>query len=116
MPDRTISDDSSYKALSRIALYVLLLALTVLGIDIFSLYDGFNAGLSRRAAVGFVPLVLRSGATVRGTGSAPHSPERSEGEQRLNRVFPVAGSLWRQIPRLDTARPFYFDCSRLSHQ
>jgi len=30
MPDRTISDDSSYKALSRIALYVLLLALTVL--------------------------------------------------------------------------------------
>ncbi len=40
----------------------------------------YNAALSRREAVGFVPLVLRSGATVRGTGSAPHSPERSEGE------------------------------------
>jgi diguanylate cyclase (GGDEF)-like protein len=34
------------RALSRIALYVLLLALTVLGVDIFSLYDGFSAGFS----------------------------------------------------------------------
>jgi len=60
MPDRTISDDSSYKALSRIALYVLLLALTVLGIDIFSLYDGFNKGLT-----GYFLSLDRSGVKFR---------------------------------------------------
>jgi len=46
VPDRTIKDDASYKALSRIALYVMILALTVLGFDIFSLYDGFSEGIS----------------------------------------------------------------------
>lgn len=44
MPDRTLSDDAAYKALSRIALYVIILALTVLAVDIFSLYDGFSEG------------------------------------------------------------------------
>ncbi len=44
MPDRTLSDDAAYKALSRMALYVIILALTVLAVDIFSLYDGFSEG------------------------------------------------------------------------
>ena len=60
MPNRIISDDSSYKALSRIALYVLLLALTVLGFDIFSLYDGFSDGFS-----GYFLSVDRSGIKFR---------------------------------------------------
>jgi len=44
VPDRTLSDDAAYKALSRMALYVIILALTVLAVDIFSLYDGFSEG------------------------------------------------------------------------
>ena len=64
MPERIISDDSSYKALSRIALYVVLLALTVLVVDIFSKYDGFSEGFSwyflsmDRSGVKFRTLIL----------------------------------------------------------
>ena len=46
MPDRTTSDDSAYKVLSRIALYAVILALIILGFNIFSIYDGFSEGIS----------------------------------------------------------------------
>jgi predicted signal transduction protein with EAL and GGDEF domain len=60
MPDRAVSDDSSYKALSRIALYVVILALTILGFDIFFIYDGFSEGFS-----GYFLSVDRSGVKFR---------------------------------------------------
>jgi hypothetical protein len=60
VPDRTISDDPEYKALSRIALYVVILALTILGFDIFSTYDGFS-----EAFLGYVLSVDRSGVKFR---------------------------------------------------
>ena len=47
MRDRAISDESEYKVLSRLALYAVILALLILGLDIFSVYDGFNEGLLR---------------------------------------------------------------------
>lgn len=42
MQDRTISGDSEYKVLSRVAFYAVILALLILGLDIFSIYDGFS--------------------------------------------------------------------------
>lgn len=60
MPDRTISDDSEYKVLSRIALYAVILALLILGLDIFSIYDGFNEGF-----LGYFLSVDRSGIKYR---------------------------------------------------
>ncbi|GEM_PF-7095838 len=64
MPDGTISDDSAYKVLSRTALYTVILALTILGLYISSIYDGFSEGFSGyflsadRADVKFRALIL----------------------------------------------------------
>lgn len=44
MRDRTISDDSEYKVLSRIALFAVIPALLILGLDIFSIYYVFREG------------------------------------------------------------------------
>ncbi len=46
MSDRTIGDDSSHRALSRIALYIVIIALAVLGLDIFFMFGGFGEGAS----------------------------------------------------------------------
>jgi diguanylate cyclase (GGDEF)-like protein len=45
MPDKTISDDSAYKVLSRIALYTVILAWIMLGVYIFSMHEGFRKGI-----------------------------------------------------------------------
>ncbi len=58
--DRTTSDDSVYKALSRIALYAVILALLILCFDIFSEYDGFAGGF-----LGYFLSVDRSGVKFR---------------------------------------------------
>jgi diguanylate cyclase (GGDEF)-like protein len=47
VPEGTISDNSAYKVLSRIALYAVILAFIILGLDIFSTYDGFSEGFLR---------------------------------------------------------------------
>jgi diguanylate cyclase (GGDEF)-like protein len=60
VPDRSISDDSEYKALSRIALYVVIIGLLILGLDIFSTYEGFSEGFS-----GYFLSVDRSGISFR---------------------------------------------------
>jgi diguanylate cyclase (GGDEF)-like protein len=44
-PDKTISDDSAYKVLSRIALYTVILAWVMLGIYVFSLHEGLRQGI-----------------------------------------------------------------------
>jgi diguanylate cyclase (GGDEF)-like protein len=54
--DRTIIEDSEYKAVSRLALYAVILALLVLGLDIISTYEGFREGL-----LGYFQWVERSG-------------------------------------------------------
>jgi diguanylate cyclase (GGDEF)-like protein len=59
-----MSAGDSYKVLSRVALYILLLALTVIGIDILFLYDGFSKGLTAyflsldRSGIKFRVLIL----------------------------------------------------------
>lgn len=64
MLDRTISDDSAYKVLSRTALYIVILAWIILGFYNFSIYDSFSEEflgyfLSRdRAGVKFRVLIL----------------------------------------------------------
>lgn len=64
MPDRTISDDSAYKVLSRTAFYIVILALIILGFYIFSIYDGFSEGFSGyflsadRSGIKFRALIL----------------------------------------------------------
>ena len=64
MPDRITSDESAYKVLSRIALYAVILALIILGFNIFSIYDGFSEGISDfflsvdRSGVKFRTLIL----------------------------------------------------------
>ena len=60
MRDRTISADSEYKVLSRIASYAVLLALLILGLDIFSIYDGFSEGF-----LGYFLSMDRSGVKFR---------------------------------------------------
>jgi diguanylate cyclase (GGDEF)-like protein len=45
MPDETISDDSAYKVLSRIALYTVILAWVMLGVYIFSMHEGLRRGI-----------------------------------------------------------------------
>jgi len=62
--DRTISDDSEYKILSRLALYAVILALLILCLDIFSVYDGVSEGFLgyflslERAGIKFRALML----------------------------------------------------------
>jgi diguanylate cyclase (GGDEF)-like protein len=58
--EKIISDDSSYKVLSRVALYTVILALIILGLDIFSMYDGFSDGF-----LGYFLSVDRSGIKFR---------------------------------------------------
>jgi diguanylate cyclase (GGDEF)-like protein len=70
MPDRTISDDSAYKVLSRIAFYTVILAWIMLGVYIFSMHEGFRKGILEyflspdrsgvkfRALILFAPFVL----------------------------------------------------------
>ena len=70
MRDRTISDDSAYKVLSRIALYTVILAWIILGFYIFSTYDGSSeeflgyflsvdrAGVKFRALILLAPFIL----------------------------------------------------------
>lgn len=70
MPDRTISDDSSYKLLSRIALYTIILAWIILGFYIFSTYESSSeeflgyflsidrAGVKFRALILLAPFIL----------------------------------------------------------
>jgi diguanylate cyclase (GGDEF)-like protein len=58
--DRTISDDSEYKVLSRIALFTVILGLLILGLDILSVYDGFSEGF-----LGYFLSVDRSGVKFR---------------------------------------------------
>ena len=70
MPDRTISDDSAYKLLSRIALYTIILAWIILGFYIFSTYEtssgeflGYflsidQAGVKFRALILLAPFIL----------------------------------------------------------
>ncbi len=60
MRDRTISADSEYKVLSRIALFVAILALLILGLDIFSIYGGYSEGF-----LGHLLSVDRSGFKFR---------------------------------------------------
>ncbi len=60
MRDRTISDDSGYKVLSRIVIYAVILALLILGLDILSVYDGFSEGF-----LGYFLSVERSGIKYR---------------------------------------------------
>jgi diguanylate cyclase (GGDEF)-like protein len=60
VPDRTISDDSEYKILSRTALYAVILALLILGLDIFSIYHGFSEGF-----IGYFLSLDRSGIKYR---------------------------------------------------
>jgi diguanylate cyclase (GGDEF)-like protein len=45
VPDKTTSDDSTYKVLSRIALYTVILAWVMLGIYIFSMHEGLRHGI-----------------------------------------------------------------------
>ena len=70
MPDRTISDDSSYKLLSRIALYTIILAWIILGFYIYSTYESASeeflgyflsidqAGVKFRALILLAPFIL----------------------------------------------------------
>jgi diguanylate cyclase (GGDEF)-like protein len=61
---KIMGDNSAYKVLSRIALYAVILALIILGLDIFSTYDGFSDGLlgyflsADRSGVKFRALIL----------------------------------------------------------
>ena len=70
MPDRTISDDTAYKVLSRIALYTVILAWIILGFYIFSTYESSSekflgyflsidrAGVKFRALILLAPFIL----------------------------------------------------------
>ena len=64
MSGKIMSDNSAYKVLSRIALYAVILALIILGLDIFFTYDGFSDGLlgyflsADRSGVKFRALIL----------------------------------------------------------
>jgi diguanylate cyclase (GGDEF)-like protein len=62
--EKIISSDSAYKVLSRTALYTVILAWVMLGVYIFSIYEGFSKGileyfiLTDRSGIKFRSLIL----------------------------------------------------------
>ncbi|MFZ2198337.1 MAG: EAL domain-containing protein, partial [Thermodesulfovibrionales bacterium] len=74
MSDKIISNDSADKVLFRIALYVIILALIILVVNIFYLYDGFSVGFLEyfrsvdRSSIKFRALILLAPLTLTALG------------------------------------------------
>jgi len=137
VPDRTISDDSAYKVLSRIALYTVILAWIILGFYVFFTYESSGekflgyflsidrAGVKFRALILLAPFILTAIAYLindraklfrKSLAAEKELRQRTIELERVNELLNRENSDRKKAEELLTRRAFYDSLTNLPNR